>query len=130
MAHTVFCVEAKKELPGLDEPPFDNELGRKVYDNVSEPALREMWVEALQDVVERIPAESRRGAKIREVIVKQMDDSIFLATAPAVCLAEYAAAYPKIVFREFANREAPAKAKPPRGLLLTFLGEQRRTPDC
>ena len=44
MPHTVFCVKFKKEMPGLDEPPFDNELGKKVYDNVSQEAWR-MWME-------------------------------------------------------------------------------------
>src|SRR5437667_4705150 len=44
MAHNVFCVKLKKELPGLDEPPFDNELGQKVYQNVSQEAWR-MWME-------------------------------------------------------------------------------------
>ena len=44
MAHTVFCVKLKREMPGLDEPPFDNDLGKKVYDNVSQEAWR-MWVE-------------------------------------------------------------------------------------
>ena len=36
--HKVFCVKLKKELPGLDEPPFDSPLGQKVYDNVSQEA--------------------------------------------------------------------------------------------
>ena len=36
--HRVFCVKLKKELPGLDEPPFDSPLGQKVYDNVSQEA--------------------------------------------------------------------------------------------
>ncbi|MFZ0956546.1 MAG: oxidative damage protection protein, partial [Candidatus Sulfotelmatobacter sp.] len=44
MAHDVFCVKLKKELPGLDEPPFDNDLGRKIYDNVSKQAWQ-MWTE-------------------------------------------------------------------------------------
>ena len=44
MAHNVYCVKLKRELPGLDEPPFDNDLGRKVYDNVSQEAWR-MWSE-------------------------------------------------------------------------------------
>jgi Fe-S cluster biosynthesis and repair protein YggX len=46
MAHTVFCVKLKREMPGLDEPSFDNDLGRKVYDNVSQEAWR-MWDRAL-----------------------------------------------------------------------------------
>jgi len=44
MAHEVFCVKLKKQLPGLDEPPFDTELGQKIYDNVSEEAWRQ-WTE-------------------------------------------------------------------------------------
>ena len=42
--HMVFCVKLKKELPGLDEPPFDTELGQKVYDNVSLEAWKG-WTE-------------------------------------------------------------------------------------
>ena len=44
MAHMVHCVKLNKEMPGLDEPPFDNELGQKVYDNVSKQAWG-MWTE-------------------------------------------------------------------------------------
>jgi len=34
----VFCIKLQKELPGLDEPPFDTELGKKIYENVSQDA--------------------------------------------------------------------------------------------
>ncbi len=44
MAHTVFCVRYKKELEGLDEPPFDSEFGQKIYKNVSRAAWEE-WGE-------------------------------------------------------------------------------------
>src|SRR5271170_304046 len=40
----VFCVKFQREMPGLDEPPFDTELGRRVYENVSEEAWK-MWGE-------------------------------------------------------------------------------------
>ena len=26
----VFCVKFQREMPGLDEPPFDTELGRRI----------------------------------------------------------------------------------------------------
>jgi len=42
--HRVFCVKLHKNLPGLDEPPFDTELGQKIYENVSQDAWR-MWME-------------------------------------------------------------------------------------
>jgi len=41
MAHTVFCVRNKREMEGLDEPPFDSELGQKIYKNVSKAAWDE-----------------------------------------------------------------------------------------
>jgi len=40
MAHTVFCVRYKKEMEGLDEPPFDSEFGQKIYKNVSKDQMR------------------------------------------------------------------------------------------
>jgi len=43
MAHTVFCVRYKKEMEGLDEPPFDSEFGQKIYKNVSKVAWDE-WL--------------------------------------------------------------------------------------
>jgi len=70
--HTVFCVKFQKEMPGLDEPPFDTELGQKVYDNVSQEAWR-MWNRALQDGVERVPPESA-NPKDQEVIVKHLEN--------------------------------------------------------
>jgi Fe-S cluster biosynthesis and repair protein YggX len=44
MAHMVFCVRNKKEMEGLDEPPFDSEFGQKIYKNVSKAAWAE-WAE-------------------------------------------------------------------------------------
>lgn len=38
MAHMVTCVRYKAEMEGLNEPPFDTELGHKIYDNVSQKA--------------------------------------------------------------------------------------------
>jgi Fe-S cluster biosynthesis and repair protein YggX len=44
MAHIVFCVRNKKEMEGLEEPPFDSEFGQKIFDNVSQAAWAE-WIE-------------------------------------------------------------------------------------
>ena len=44
MAHMVRCVKHGREMEGLDEPPFDNELGQKIYENVSKQAWAE-WGE-------------------------------------------------------------------------------------
>jgi Fe-S cluster biosynthesis and repair protein YggX len=37
----VYCVKHRKELPGLDNPPFNDELGRRIYENVSKQAWKE-----------------------------------------------------------------------------------------
>lgn len=34
----VKCVKMGGELPGLPAPPFNNELGQRIYDNVSQEA--------------------------------------------------------------------------------------------
>ena len=40
----VFCVKFQKEMPGLDEAPFDNPLGERIFENVSKEAWK-MWIE-------------------------------------------------------------------------------------
>ena len=37
--HKVFCAKLKQELPGLPEPPFDSDLGKKIYEQISQQAL-------------------------------------------------------------------------------------------
>lgn len=44
MAHMVFCSRYKQEMEGLDEPPFDNDFGQKIYENVSKKAWHD-WSE-------------------------------------------------------------------------------------
>jgi Fe-S cluster biosynthesis and repair protein YggX len=38
MARMVQCVLLKRELPGLERPPYPGELGRRIYENVSKEA--------------------------------------------------------------------------------------------
>jgi Fe-S cluster biosynthesis and repair protein YggX len=40
----VKCVKFGREMPGLDRIPWKGELGKRIYDNVSQEAWR-MWVE-------------------------------------------------------------------------------------
>src|SRR5260370_12222679 len=75
MAHTVFCVKLKRELAGLDEPPFDNDLGRKVYDNVSQEAWR-MWTEHCKMLLNESRLHPARRED-QEVSVKQWDQFFF-----------------------------------------------------
>jgi Fe-S cluster biosynthesis and repair protein YggX len=44
------CRLLKQELPGLDRPPYKNELGQKIYNEVS----KEAWQKWLADSVKYI----------------------------------------------------------------------------
>ena len=49
--HKVFCVKFQREMPGLDESPFDNHpLGQRIYENVSKEAWK-MWLEQMKMIM-------------------------------------------------------------------------------
>ncbi len=71
----VKCVKFGKEMPGLDEPPFDTELGQKIYENVSAEAWR-LWGEHAKMVINEYrlnPADR----KAQEILVNQMEQFFF-----------------------------------------------------
>lgn len=39
----VMCKKLGKELPGLQKPPYKNELGKRIYDEISKEAW-DMWL--------------------------------------------------------------------------------------
>lgn len=43
MAHTVNCIKLGKEAEGLKRVPYPGELGKKIYENVSQEAWQ-MWL--------------------------------------------------------------------------------------
>jgi Fe-S cluster biosynthesis and repair protein YggX len=71
----VFCVKFQREMPGLDEPPFDTELGRRIYENVSEEAWK-MWGEHCKMLLNeyRLNPANRQD---QEVLVKHLEDFLF-----------------------------------------------------
>ncbi len=71
----VKCAKFGKELPGLDEAPFDGELGQRIYDNVSKDAWA-MWAEHLKMIINeyRLNPATREA---QELIMKQMEDFFF-----------------------------------------------------
>ncbi len=73
---TVFCVKFQKELPGLDEPPFDNHpLGQRIYESVSKDAWK-MWVEQMKMIMNeyRLNLGTREA---QEFLLKQMEAYFF-----------------------------------------------------
>jgi len=73
--HKVFCAKLKQELPGLSEPPFDSELGQKIYDQVSQQAWSQ-WTEYCKMLLNEYRLNPARKQD-QEVIVKQMEQFFF-----------------------------------------------------
>jgi Fe-S cluster biosynthesis and repair protein YggX len=71
MARTVLCAKFKKELPGLEKPPFGGELGKRIYETVSQDA----WDQWNKDVQIKVLNEYRLNmadARDYKVLVDQM----------------------------------------------------------
>jgi Fe-S cluster biosynthesis and repair protein YggX len=73
--HRVFCAKLQKDLPGLDEPPFDTELGKRVYENVSQEAWGQ-WMEFCKMFLNEYRLNPARRED-QEAIVKQMEQFFF-----------------------------------------------------
>ncbi len=77
---TVFCAKLQQQLPGLDEPPFDTELGRRIYEQIS----RDAWMQWM-DYCRLLLNEYRLNPAHpdhQEFLVKQMEQ-FFFGEAPA-----------------------------------------------
>ncbi len=71
----VKCVLLKKELPGLDEPPWSGELGQRIYENVSQEAWT-LWMDRLRMIIN----EYRLSPALKEhqqIIAQQMEQFFF-----------------------------------------------------
>lgn len=44
MSNNVFCIKLNKQASGLKSPPFPDELGKKIYANVSQEAW-DQWIQ-------------------------------------------------------------------------------------
>jgi Fe-S cluster biosynthesis and repair protein YggX len=75
-ARKVFCVKFQKDLPGLDEIPFEGHpLGQKIYDSVSKDAWK-MWVEHMKMLMNEYRL-NLGTQEAQEFLLKQMDDYFF-----------------------------------------------------
>jgi Fe-S cluster biosynthesis and repair protein YggX len=65
MPRMVKCAKLGQELPGIPYKPFNNELGQKIYDNVSMDAWRQ-WIEVSKMIVNeyRLDLASPQGQKL------------------------------------------------------------------
>ena len=72
---TVHCVKLKKDLPGLDAPPWPGELGQRIYENVSADAWAD-WEERMKMILNEyklLPFQKEAQA----LVAKYMEDYFF-----------------------------------------------------
>ena len=77
MTHMVQCIKLKKEAEGLKFPPFPNELGQKVYDNVSQEAWNG-WIQ-FQTMLINENRLSMADAQARSYLMEQLETYFFSA---------------------------------------------------
>jgi len=75
MAHQVFCVKLGREAEGLDEPPFDSELGQKIYKNISAEAWNQ-WQEHMKMLLNEYRLQPWKKDH-QDFIVQQMEQYFF-----------------------------------------------------
>lgn len=75
----VHCVKFGKQLPGIDEPPWPGDLGKRIHENVSQDAW-DLWLEHLKMVINEYRL-SPATPEAQEIIAKQMEDFFFGAGA-------------------------------------------------
>ena len=71
----VHCVKLKKELPGLDEPPWPGELGRRIFESVSLEAWL-LWEERMKMMLNeyRLMPWQKEAQKL---VAAQMEEFFF-----------------------------------------------------
>lgn len=109
MPRMVYCVKLKRELPGLEKPPFPGELGQRIYENVSQQAWQ-MWpAQSTRIISER--NLSMADPQARKELRQEMEKFFFGASQPQQKQAE--SGQPHLVFCAKLQRELPGLAKPP-----------------
>ena len=75
MARMVKCAKLGRELPGVSYVPFKSDLGKKIYESISQEAWK-MWVEHSKMIVNeyRLDLASAEGQK---VLLEQAEQYFF-----------------------------------------------------
>ena len=72
----VFCVKFQREMPGLDEVPFEGDpLGQRIFENVSKEAWK-MWLEHMKMIMNEYRL-NLGTAEAQDFLLKQMEDYFF-----------------------------------------------------
>ncbi len=79
MARMVYCVKLRRELPGLEKPPFPGKLGERIYEHVSKQAYA-MWP-AQQTLIINHYGLNMGDPEARKILREQMEEFFFGADA-------------------------------------------------
>lgn len=72
----VFCVKFGREMPGLDEVPFEGDpLGQRIFDSVSKEAWK-MWLERMKMIMNEYRL-NLGTAEAQDFLLKQMEEYFF-----------------------------------------------------
>ncbi len=71
----VKCVKLGRELPGLDKPPRNDELGKRIYENVSAQGWK-MWLDQ-QTILINHYGLSLVDPDARDFLAKQLEEFFF-----------------------------------------------------
>ena len=73
--HVVKCVKFGKEMPGLDEVPWNGPLGQRVYDSVSQDAWK-LWIEHSKMIMNEYRLNPL-DPKSHQIMEEQMEQFFF-----------------------------------------------------
>lgn len=75
MTRLVQCAYLKKEAPGLAFPPYPGELGKRIYDTISQEAF-EVW-KRHQTMLVNENRLNLADARARQYLARQMEQFLF-----------------------------------------------------
>ncbi len=81
MARMVNCIKLGKEAEGLDFPPYPGELGKRIYDSISQEAF-ELWKKH-QTMLVNENRLNLADARARQYLARQMENHFFGSGADA-----------------------------------------------
>jgi Fe-S cluster biosynthesis and repair protein YggX len=71
----VLCAKLGRSLPGLAAPPFQNELGQRLYAQISQEAWR-LWIEQSKMVINEYRL-NLANADSRKILMEQCEKFFF-----------------------------------------------------
>ena len=75
MSRVIFCDKLKKELAGLDFPPYPGALGKRVYEHISKEAWQQ-WLSRQTMFVNEYRL-NLSDAKARKMLEQEMENFLF-----------------------------------------------------